>query len=239
MTGCCPEQRPGAQLVINIFWDIIYRLRALPCFTLKDVTYRLSQKVLLVAKLCTVTTQKSKGLNCTTVYTWNPQNTYCLKIQAAAPALRVWLYCVDPNFVKLVTNQKHSNHWYSIKMSFIFLFDMLCWTEALCHDIFISAFNFSLGCHQSVLRLLSFLWKKRVLDTVCCFIYYAFIITILMIMKSNVFTTEFECCPFVFPSKRRKGWANHTAGEYLWTYLLMEGTSTVIMAMHQACQVLQ
>ena len=76
------------------------QIKGLPCFTLKDVTYRLSQKVLLVAKLCTVTTQKNKVLNYTTVYTWNPQNTSCLKIQAAAPALRVWLYCIDPKFWK-------------------------------------------------------------------------------------------------------------------------------------------
>jgi len=69
--------------------------------------------------------------------------------------------------------------------------------------------------------------------------YYEFIIAILMIMKSNVFTTEFECCPFVFPSKRREGWANHTAGENLWTYWLMEGTWMVITATRQACQVLQ
>lgn len=104
--GCCPEQRPGTQLVINISvfnlwcWDMICRWRALPRFTLKDVTYSLSQKVLLAANLCSATTQKSKALNCTTIYTWNPQNRDCLKIQAAAPALRIWLSCINPKFWK-------------------------------------------------------------------------------------------------------------------------------------------
>lgn len=149
-----------------------------------------------------------------------------------------------PNFVKLTKHHKHNNHRYTIKMSFIFLFDMLYRTEALCHELFISTFNFSLGFHYLFWGCKFSVEKKKEFWKYYIVLYIMHSLFAVLLIMKILFTTEFECCPLVFPSKRRKGRANHRAGENLWTYqwvkwMLTKGTWTVVMEICWACQILQ